>query len=140
MAKESSKRERYKKEKEEIKRLGYLSNIIKRSDIENALLSNPSNESDAASEPRIDSMLEHIEAASTRGELESLDTIERLTTTKAHTAAVRKRAKAHVRMQSGTRHRMSSSAARGRRRTHARTSRRRGRHGGMKGKGRSGGR
>lgn len=79
MGKDNAKKAKYKKEMEEIKKLRYIGSIMKRSDIENALLSNPSNETESVNESHIDNMLEDLGEKSMKGEEEGLEAIEKMT-------------------------------------------------------------
>jgi hypothetical protein len=102
----SKKSKKYAAELAKIKEFKILDSILKKGDVENALLSNTSKESEPVSETVIDSMLESVERG--KGGERDMELIEKLTTNERkrprggrkakHAAAVRKAEKARKRV------------------------------------------
>jgi hypothetical protein len=77
----SNKKSKLMKEQEEIRRLRSLSTVLNIGDIENAVLSNTSKESEPISDDIIDELLNNAASATANPqEQKNLDTLERLTT------------------------------------------------------------
>ncbi len=80
MSRGSSKKARYSKEVEEIKRMKDLNRILKAGDVENALLSNSSKDSETLNDNVLDKLLDRANTYETSGNDRGLEVIERLTT------------------------------------------------------------
>ncbi len=73
-----SKRAKYSKEVEEIRRMRDLSRILKAGDVENALLSNSAKDSETMNDNVLDNLLDNVNNSG-RGSERSLELIENLT-------------------------------------------------------------
>ena len=87
-----SKKAKLNREIEEIKRLKDLQNILKAGDLENALLSNSTQDVEPINENIIDTVLQRAEAQKISGE-KNLEVIERLTTSGGATITKEKKVK-----------------------------------------------
>jgi|HubBroStandDraft_3_1064219.scaffolds.fasta_scaffold181188_2 hypothetical protein len=87
----SSKKAKYSKEVEEIKRLKDLSRILKAGDVENALLSNSSKDSETLNDNVLDKLLDNANSYETPRNDKGLEVIERLTTSSGGSRVVRQR-------------------------------------------------
>jgi len=79
-AKSPSKRAKFSKEVEEIRRLKDLNRILTAGDLENALLSNSAKDSETVNDNVLDALLSKANSEETRGNERGLEVIERLTT------------------------------------------------------------
>ncbi|MFI5412602.1 MAG: hypothetical protein ACHQX1_01800 [Candidatus Micrarchaeales archaeon] len=79
-SKRDSNKAKYSKEVEEIKRLKDLNRILKAGDVENALLSNSSKDSETLNDNVLDKLLDKANTYETAGNDRGLEMIERLTT------------------------------------------------------------
>ncbi len=75
---ESSKKAKYSKEVEEIKRMRDLNKILKAGDVENALLSNSAKDSETMNDNVLDNLLDNANGTDRSSE-RGLELIERLT-------------------------------------------------------------
>jgi hypothetical protein len=82
-AKGPSKKAKFSKEVEEIKRLRDLNRILTAGDLENALLSNSAKDSETVNDNVLDVLLSKANSVETRGNDRGLEAIEKLTTSTA---------------------------------------------------------
>lgn len=79
-SKRGSNKAKYSKEVEEIRRMKDLNRILKAGDVENALLSNSSKDSETLNDNVLDKLLDKANTYETAGNDRGLEVIERLTT------------------------------------------------------------
>ncbi len=86
-----SKKAKYSKEVEEIKRLRDLNMILKAGDVENALLSNSAKDSETLNDNVLDSLMSKADSYETGKSDRGLEIIEKLTTNSGSTRTVKQK-------------------------------------------------
>ena len=96
MAKKSSMKAKYNREVEEIRRLHDLNRLLKAGDLQNALLSSSSSDSEIMNEAVVDSLLEQADREAKAGS-RGLDIITKLTAVSPSGSKVIRESKTRVR-------------------------------------------